>query len=368
MKLNLIKRILKNKKLNKISSLSFTYTSHTNSKISSKLNYDNMDISQIDYDYIDRIYTNEIQSLFIRKDLSASSSEFIINDNHWNIINNQKRLDQFKIIIPTQSNIIDNNNDESLSSDISDVSNIKYYPIEISDSILNINEIFIKEEGNSKGYENYIVHFLIKITNSSLTISKNIMKNLNITLICKNSEIKIDSIEKSNIAMISNGCFIRIGKMSDVEFNIFSENDDFHISLIENINNNSLFKEINPKQYPSFMICLLSAMTINIFISKSKKFEKFFMLDREGFSFCPSLIINSDREYKKRAYVSYLKPKKFLKKIGIFSSFFVFILFLIDDIENYLNSNGGNSNSFREKYTYLKYTQIRLGYIFNNKI
>lgn len=363
MKINLIKRVLTKKKFNSISSFSFTYTSHTNLKISSKLNYDNMDISQIDYDYIDKLYTNEIQSLFIKKDLSTSSSEYIITDNHWNMINNQKRLDQFKLIIPTQSNIIDNK-----SSDSSDVDNIRYYPIEINDSILNINEIFINDERNSKDYENYIVHFILKITNSSLIISKNIMKDLNITLICKNSEINIDSIEKSNISLISNECYIRIGKMNDVEFNIFSENDDFHVSLIENIKNNSLFKEINPKQYPSFMICLLSAMTINVFISKTKKFEKFFMLDREGFSFCPSLIINSEREYKKGAYISYTKPKKFLKKMGIFSSFFIFILFLIDDIENYLNSNGGNSNSFREKYTYLKYTQIRLGYIFNNKI
>ena len=224
--------------------------------------------------------------------------------------------------------------------------------ITINNSDLNISI------DNNKINDNGML--ILLCSNSNIKLLNN-MNNIELTIQVDNSELRMKAISNSKFNLISNNSVIKITNMENSEFNIYSYNDDITINNIDVLKNNSLLKIKEAKSNNNFYITLKTLLLSNIYYTKTAKFEKPSFLDREGYSFCPTLVIDSDKEYSKSSFISNTDLKRSIKKI-LLSAFGVIGFLLIIDYQN----NYKDKLSTNEKYTYLKYTQVKLFNLFNN--
>lgn len=137
----------------------------------------------------------------------------------------------------------------------------------------------------------------ITLINSSLK-AINKISDINLTLNLNNSEFNsLSKISKTKIEINSSNSEIKINHLDDNEIDLTSYQDKIDLKLYD-INNNSVIKA-NNSCLKEFKISFWSAFKFNIFFSQKDKFEKLIFLDREGYSFCPNLIldINNDEVF-----------------------------------------------------------------------
>ena len=250
--------------------------------------------------------------------------------------------------------------------------NISDFDIEFASSFITFNDSSFTLNINSNREE-----LFFKVINSEVTFIKEasinglkmfiyakdsslyfpgLVENVDYTLLSEKSRVKITSMKNSTLSLISEDSEINIKRLKDIEFNIYSLRDKLNISKIDIIKYNSLIK-VNQSIIESqgFFITYRTLLLSNIYFSKTGKFEKSLLLDREGYSFCPTLIINSDKEYNKRQYVTYADFNNGVFKILLVMLGFIISLSIIELQESYTSNINLN-----EKYTFFKYSQIAI--------
>lgn len=237
--------------------------------------------------------------------------------------------------------------------------------VEFNDSKVNLNlnssdnELFIKVSNSEVTLikENFIKGLKLFIYSKDSTVYfPGLIEDVDLTLVSENGKIKITSMKNSVLSLISEESEINIKRLTDIEFNIYSLRDKLSISKIDVIKYNSLIKILESKiESKGFFVTYKTLLLSNVYFTKTGKFEKSLLLDREGYSFVPTLIINSDKEYSKTQYVIYSDIVKGFKKIGLVIAGFICCLAIVELQENYTSNL-----SLDEKYTFFKYSQIAI--------
>lgn len=200
------------------------------------------------------------------------------------------------------------------------------------------------------------------ISHSNITIPSGFtFKNL--TILVDNSMISLESVSPStSLNMVSEMSEINFGTLHCYDFNIYSRRDIFKIKLLKSISDNSLLWMREHREF-NFLLLYSTAIKMNIYYAKDAKFEKILFMEREGFSFCPTLVIDHDQDLNKSNFLSF---SEFRRGFRIFVSVSLILLSL-----SFVADSLGESRDIEldQQYTFLKISQAKLGNSFkNNKI
>jgi len=176
-----------------------------------------------------------------------------------------------------------------------------------------------------------------------------------ISIIADNSQIEIDKIKNFNRFFLrtnevfSNSIKINYIEISNFDIELNNSNDKLKINLYHLFENsifkmkNIDFKNINIKLHPMLLF------NLNVFNTNKEKFQKHLIFENEGYSFCPTIVFEIDKEFPKNYLVGYelIKISKYFKwfMYVIFLMFFTKIILLSDNcLENY-NDFDANLNT-----------------------
>lgn len=278
-----------------------------------------------------------------------------LNINVYNELNSFIELNDCTEINLT-IDIINNNNKKFYNkndkvSDIKRVENIVNSTFNLSETVKSNNINFI-----ANSIESQIVIFLNN-SNISINSTLNHINDLYLTIVIDNKSnlyIKND-ISNSNINIVSYNSFLKLAKINNCEFNIYLIQSKTIIENINFLNNNSIIYSRNllnnNLKNLNFKITLLTLLKSNVYYTLSNKFEKFAFLDREGYIFCPTLVIDTDIELKRKNIVDISIIYTIAKRLLLFVIGLYALLFCFQESDqldtDYL-------------YTYYKYNQIKL--------
>lgn len=244
----------------------------------------------------------------------------------------------------------------------------------------NLSEIDLKDNIRNKviidlKFSNCLVNFLID-TNFFEFSNKDGIVIEEINMIVENSTLNIlNKLKNCKINLKSNNSKISIPQIDNCEFNIDSTEDILETKLYD-INYNSILKVKNTN-LRNFKISYWSALKMNIFfydenkcnndIQKQEYFEKQFLAPREGYNFCPNLIIDIDFDEKYIFSNNFiLKDFEFKRKYYLFYNPFKNIFESKEYLDFYskmikieLNNNQFKFN-FRQNSSYWKRSKIIL--------
>lgn len=201
----------------------------------------------------------------------------------------------------------------------------------------------------------------LEIQNSDLKIciERNLFENVSLNLENSNVEL-INDYQNSFLSIESENSEIKAQYLNNLTFNIKSKNDNLNINVLDIKSNSILTTSESNLKY--FYLNFWSILKYNIYIvdknninessmNKTEYWEKLLFIDREGYSFCPTLVVNLNDNTSKPANIKekdtrFLK-RNYLKYSSIDSKEFYssYIKFLEDIFEK-----GHEKNEFKFKF------------------
>jgi len=210
----------------------------------------------------------------------------------------------------------------------------------------------------------------IKAINSTINI--NYIKNFSCLKIESNKDTNNDIIEINDINDSNNNISINKLSLNKFEFNIL-EGDKININLFH-VTENSLFKlnKFNT-DFIKFKIHPLLIFNLNVYNLFNNKFQKQLFFDNEGYSFCPTILFDIDRQIPKNFLVGYnliSLPKIISKILKIFMLLFLIKIFFLceNNSENLLDNetNFNTLNNLNNDITEYKMYQMLMKQKLNN--
>lgn len=204
------------------------------------------------------------------------------------------------------------------------------------ESFLKTNQIKYSEENSTNEIN--------QIKNNPVT-----NESKDITIFADNSKIEIETIKnfsklllRTNEKEENTNSTIKIDYVETRNFDIElkNPNDKLKINLYHLFENsifkmkNVDFKYINIKMHPMLLF------NLNVYNTNKGKFQKNLIFDNEGYSFCPTVVFEIDKEFPKNYLVGYelVKISKYFKwfMFVMISMFFTKIIFLSNNsLENW---------------------------------
>lgn len=205
-------------------------------------------------------------------------------------------------------------------------------------------ESFIKANQIKSMKENY------SNENDVLQSGSDINDNKELKIISENSKVDIENIknfnkfslrtteksneEKENIEKL-NSLNINNIEVRNFDIELNNKNDKLNIN-INHLFENSIFKmrnidfkNVNIKMHPVLLF------NLNVYNTNKGKFQKFLMFENEGYSFCPTVVFDIDKEFPKNYLIGFelIKINKNFKRFVylLIAMFFTKIIFLSDN-------------------------------------
>jgi len=206
----------------------------------------------------------------------------------------------------------------------------------------------------------------INTENSILEIDK--IKNFNSLNLSSNSNWNLDEDKNQN-----NHSIIKINSLEVRHFDIqLNPNDKLKMNLYHLVENsifrmkNIDFGKVIIKIHPMLIF------NLNVYNTNKGKFQKNLIFDNEGYSFCPTIIFDIDKELPKNYLIGY-ELVKFSKYFKIFwkiliLSLFVKILFLSDNcLDNCseIETSFNTINNLHREISEYKFYQLAMKNKFN---
>jgi hypothetical protein len=206
--------------------------------------------------------------------------------------------------------------------------------IKLCDSQMIIKNIVEIDQNNMVNFKQESLFSLLALKGQNFKISSE-----NSIFCCDSFSGNIDynSLQNSNLTINK-----IIGK--EVKFN--SEKNDLISVFLEDLENNSLIKIRNSSF--KFKINPFLILGINVFNAKDNKFFKFRLLDKEGVSFCPTLIIDYDGKLEAKDLIEWklISPGRHMRKMLIIS-LIIFFLYLMTVGREYSNNIYSQYSDFK---------------------
>jgi len=301
----------------------------------------------------------------IKFENSNSLKEVYINVSKNKIIfNNSTKLtnsNNLKINITGNNssiNILNNSTFERFSINLSNQSYLKIQSlycdninIDSKDSSVIVEKMSILQNINLNIEKtDLLLQNIIGITDlqTEYDVNTKISSYANINLNAKSSEIVISKLANCdfNYKGVENNN-LRVDSLNCNTFNIvLGQNDNAIIKIIK-FNHNSIIDGKNGKL--DYKIHPILYLGINLYFTEKKDFKKWLMFDRVGYSFCPTLIIDSKEKLDENYFLwEVFRLNTRAKMIAMLT--FGFIIYNI----------ASNENTFYKDISYFKLLQSQL--------
>ncbi len=343
--------------------------------------------------------------------LFSENKDFKLEINLYNHSNLFFKIDNSDNII-INSDSIQNNNDNNLFKSIDNLKKLEidstnskiifnkdliYSNIKISalNSFIKCNGLFSNKRALKANFINFEEAFAKKDikeleenkNNNSLDNKNRVNKELSITL--QKSKIEIGKIQNYNKFILRTNTNISSNTdnnqnpldNSEIKFGFIEvKNFDFELNEHDRLDmnlyhlfENSLFKMKNINfNETSIKIHPILFFNLNIYNTNKGKFQKNLFFDNEGYSFCPTIVFDIDKEFPKNYLVGYnlIKIPKSLKLffISLLALFLIKILILSNNNLNNCKDNETSLNTLNnlpKEYSEYKFYQLAMKAKFN---